>query len=168
MKSIFFLNAIFYTDEYISEVYHNNGVLDFFSSLPKSIYSFFVTIIVENLLKMLSSSKKELLKIIKERKNKKEYLELMEIELNKLRKKLIIYYIMVLILGLLFFYYISAFCAVYSNSQKFWFYGCLESLALDLSTPFLFSLILSTLRYLGLKKHTKCLYVSAGILGNII
>ena len=164
----FFLNAIFYTDEYISEVYHNNGVLDFFSSLPKSIYSFFVTIIVENLLKMLSSSKKELLKIIKERKNKKEYLELMEIELNKLRKKLIIYYIMVLILGLLFFYYISAFCAVYSNSQKFWFYGCLESLALDLSTPFLFSLILSTLRYLGLKKHTKCLYVSAGILGNII
>ena len=32
----FFLNALFYTDEYISDAYHNNGVLDFFSGLPKS------------------------------------------------------------------------------------------------------------------------------------
>ena len=31
----FFLNALFYTDEYISKAYHNDGVLDFFSGLPK-------------------------------------------------------------------------------------------------------------------------------------
>ena len=36
----FFLNALFYSDDYISDAYHNNGVLDFFSGLPKSIYSF--------------------------------------------------------------------------------------------------------------------------------
>ena len=34
----FFLNAFFYTDEYISNAYHNDGVLDFISGLPKSIY----------------------------------------------------------------------------------------------------------------------------------
>ena len=56
----FFLNALFYTDNYISEAYHNNGVLDFVSGLPKSIYSFIATLITTNLLRMLSSSKSEL------------------------------------------------------------------------------------------------------------
>ena len=38
----FFLNALFYSDDYISDTCHNEGVLDFVSSLPKSIYSFIV------------------------------------------------------------------------------------------------------------------------------
>ena len=164
----FFLNAFFYTDEYISQTYHNNGVLDFFSSLPKSLYSFFVTLILANLLKMLSSSKRQLNRIIKERKIKKEYFELMDAELNKLRKKLCIYFIIVFILGIFFLYYVTAFCAVYQNSQLFWFYGCLESLALDMSTPFLICLFLTSLRYFGLRRHNKCLYTTSKIIGNII
>ena len=44
----FFLNAFFYTDEYISDAYHNEGVLDFFSGLPKAIYSFIATLIFTN------------------------------------------------------------------------------------------------------------------------
>jgi len=48
-----FLNALFYTDEYISNAYYNNGVLDFFSGLPKSIYSFIATLLITNLLKNL-------------------------------------------------------------------------------------------------------------------
>ena len=164
----FFLNALFYTDEYISEAYHNDGVLDFFSSLPKTLYSFIVTLVVSNLLKILSNSKKQFTKIIKERKNKKDYIEKTDNELTKLRKKLTIYYIIIFILGISFYYYVSAFCAVYINSQKFWLYGCLESLALDLSTPFLICLVITSLRYLGLKKHTKCLYKVAGFLGIVL
>ena len=60
----FFLNALFYTVDYISEAYHNNGVLNFVSGLPKSIYSFVATLIITNLLKMLSNSKSELILII--------------------------------------------------------------------------------------------------------
>ena len=62
----FFLNAFFYTDEYISDAYHNDGVLDFISGLPKSIYSFIATLVTTNLLRMLSNSKSELKKIIRE------------------------------------------------------------------------------------------------------
>ena len=164
----FFLNAFFYTDAYISKAYHNDGVLDFISSLPKVLYSFIVTLIVSNLLKMLSNSKKKLMKIIKDIDYKEKYLELMETELNKLRKKLAIYYTIVFILGLFFFYYISAFCAVYSHSQKYWFFGCLESFALDLASPFAIGLGLTSLRYFGLKRQTRCLYFTAGFLGNIL
>ena len=57
-----------------------------------------------NLLKMLSSSKNQLNKIIKERQNKADYLKLMNLELSKLRNKLIIYFICVYILGIFFLY----------------------------------------------------------------
>ena len=164
----FFLNALFYTDEYISDTYHNDGVLDFFSSLPKSIYSFIVTLVISNLLKMLSSSKKQLNKIIKEIEDKTEYLKAIETELNKFKKKILLYFIIVFILSLFFSYYVSAFCAVYQNSQNFWLFGCLESLALDLVTPFLICLILSISRYIGLKKKNKCSYNSAKYLGILI
>ena len=99
----FILNAIFYTDEYISDTYHNNGVLDFASSLPKSIYSFIVTIILSSLLKMLSNSKKQLTNIINNKKDEQEYYKALEKEFNKLNKKLMAYFIIVFILGLFFF-----------------------------------------------------------------
>ena len=164
----FFLNALFYTDEYISDTYHNDGVLDFFSSLPKSIYSFIVTLVISNLLKMLSSSKKQLLNIIKEREDKKEYLLAIEKELKKFRNKIIFYFIIIFILGLFFSYYVAAFCAVYQNSQSFWLIGCLESCALDFITPFLICIILSTLRYCGLNKRNKCVYNLAKYLGILL
>ena len=124
-----------------------------------------MTLIVANLLKILSTSKKEFMKIIKEVDDKQEYLDLIEKGLKKLRKKLIIYFTIIYIIGLFFLYYCSAFCAVYTNSQLFWFYGCLESLAMDLSTPFLISLVLTILRYVGLKKHIKCLFSTSDFLG---
>ena len=164
----FFLNALFYTDEYISDTYHNDGVLDFVSSLPKSIYSFIVTLIISNLLKMLSSSKKQFLKIIRERTNKRDYLEAVNIELKKLRKKLIIYFIFIFVLGIFFLYYVTAFCAVYNNSQYYWFYGCLESLGMDMVTPFSICIIFTLLRYFALIRHNSCMYSTADILSSFI
>ena len=164
----FFLNALFYTDEYISDTYHNDGIFDFVSSLPKSIYSFIVTLVIMGLLKMLSNSKKQLNKIIKEREDKNEYLKAIEKELQKLKKKIIFYFIIIFILGIFFVYYVSAFCSVYQNSQTFWLYGCLESSVLDFITPFLICLILSIFRYTGLKQKNKCLYNFANCLGILV
>jgi hypothetical protein len=73
----FFLNAFFYTDEYISNAYHNNGVLDFFIGLPKSIYSFLATMIITNILSILSNSKNELILLIR----KKEKIKIIYISL---------------------------------------------------------------------------------------
>jgi len=84
----FFLNALFYSDDYISDAYHNDGVLDFVSGLPKSIYSFVATLITTNLLIMLSNSKSELMKIIREKSKDNNYLALINAKLKKLRNKL--------------------------------------------------------------------------------
>ena len=111
----FFLNSLFYTDEYISDAYHNEGVLDFFAGLPKSIYSFIATLITTNLLKMLSISKNELKKLIIEKGYNNNYRVLINIKLKKLRIKLIIYFILVFLLGAFFSYYVASFCSVYRN-----------------------------------------------------
>ena len=76
-----FLNAFFYTDEYISDAYHNDGLLDFISGLPKTIYSFMVTIIITNLLRKLSNSKEELKRIIRKEIKNKDYLYIIDFKL---------------------------------------------------------------------------------------
>ena len=164
----FFLNALFYTDEYISDAYHNNGVLDFVSGLPKSFYSFLATLLLTNLLKMLSNSKGELMKTIKEKSKDKDYFNLINAKLKKLKIKLIIYFIIVILLELFFFYYVSAFCAVYRYSQKYWFLGCLESFAMDIAIAFVTCLLLSLLRYLAIKKKKKYFFTILNILGTFL
>ena len=149
----FFLNGLFYTEDYISEAYHNNGVLNVISGLPKSIYSFLVTLLTTNLLRMLSSSKSELMNLIIKPKNIQNYINLINILLLKLSKKLIVYFILIVILGLFFLNYITAFCAVYYNSQKYWLVGCIQSFALDSLAVLLLTYLLQFLGIYLLKEE---------------
>ena len=164
----FFLNALFYTDDYISDAYHNEGVLDFISGLPKVIYSFLATLITTNLLKMLSNSKSELIKAIREKSQELRYINIVNAKLIKLRKKLIAYFILVFLFGIIFLYYVSSFCAVYRYSQKYWFIGCLESFAIDSGVAILICILLAFLRYLAIKNRIKYLYKLANIISTIL
>ena len=164
----FFLNAFFYSDEYISNSYHNDGVLDFFSGLSKSIYSFVATLITSNLLRILSNSKSELMKLIKEKRKYKYYIYLIQLKLIKLGKKLVFYFILVYIFSLFFVYYVSSFCAVYRNSQKYWFYGCLESFGMDTLVAIGICIFLAFFRYISIKKHIKCFYILANIISTFL
>ena len=164
----FFLNALFYTDEYISDAYHNDGVLDFISGLPKAIYSFIATLITTNLLRMLSNSKDELVKLIRDRRKNKNYIYLINIKLRKLRNKLIIYFILVFLLDLFFLYYVSVFCSVYRNSQKYWFIGCLGSFGMDSLVAIIICIFLSIFRLIAIKGHIKCLFQLTNIISTFL
>ena len=155
----FFLNALFYTDEYISDAYNNGGALDFFSGLPKSIYSFLATFVFTSLLGMLSNSRNELINTIKNRTYKIDYILQVNMKLEKLRNKLIIYYILLFIFGIIFLYYACSFCAVYKNSQKYWLIGCFESFIIDSLSSIGICIFLAVFRYISLKKKIKFLYV---------
>ena len=154
----FTLNALFYSDKYISNIYHNNGVLDFVSNLPKSIYSFLVTIFITFFLVQLSNSKSNLKKILSKTKSIKEFDINSKKELRCLKIKLIFFFTIDIILYIFFWYYSSAFCAVYHNSQFFWVYGSLESITIGLILPFFLCLIVAFLRYIALKKQCKILF----------
>ena len=168
LEIIFVLNALFYTDSYISETYHNNGNLNFGFSLPKAIYSILVSIIVTIFLKMMTTSKKEIYKKIKENDDKLEYSIAINDVLNSLKIKLIVFFILQFIFSFIFLYYISAFCAVYQNSKLYWFYGCLESIVIDFLISFIYCIFITTFRYFGLKNPTKCLFDFSNIINILL
>jgi hypothetical protein len=168
LEIIFVLNALFYTDSYISETYHNSGNLNFGFSLPKAIYSILVSIIVTIFLKMLTTSKKEIYKKIKENDDKLEYLMAINEVLNNIKIKLIVFFILQFIFSFIFLYYVSAFCAVYQNSKLYWFYGCLESIFIDFLISFIYCIFIATFRYFGLKNPTKCLFDFSNILNILL
>ena len=159
-----FLNALFYTDEYISNAYYNDGVLDFVSGLPKSFYSFIATLLISNLLRMLSNNASELKRLIKHKRNQPNYENLVNIKLKILRKKLIVYFFLVFVLDFVFLYYITAFCVVYKYSQKYFIFGFLESFAMDSALSIIICIFLSLFRYIAIKRKLKCFYFLANII----
>ena len=154
----FTLNALFYTDKYISDLYYNNGVLNFFSNLPKAIYSFLVSILINFFLVKLSNSKNEFKNILSRNYSKEDFNLIIQREFKCLQKKLIIFYLVTSILFLFFWYYSNAFCAVYYNSQKFWALAGLETFIFNLITPFIFCIFISSLRFFSLKYQFQFLY----------
>ena len=117
---------------------------------------------------MLSSSKGELIQVIKNKRNYNNYVNIINNKLSKLSKKLIIYFILIFLLGVFFLYYVVVFCSVYRNSQKYWFLGCLESFGMDSIIGLISCIFLSLLRYISIKKHLKCLFIFANILSTFL
>ena len=154
-----FLNSFFYSDEYISDAYYNNGVLNFISGLPKSIYSVIVSFIITSLLKLLSNSENKLNKVTKEYNKEKKYEEIINDNLKILRNKLIAYYILVFLFGLIFLYYVASFCAVYRYSQKYWFLGFLESYAINFIIAIIVCFFVTLFRYKSIQKKSKCFFI---------
>ena len=65
-------------------------------------------------------------------------------------------------------YYVTVFCAVYRNSQKYWFLGCLESFAIDSIVSLIICIFLALLRYISIKKKIKCFYILANIISTFL
>ena len=86
--------------------------------------------------------------------------------LRCIKKKLIVFYIFTIILYLFYWYFISAFCAVYKNTQKILFKDSLVSFVISLIYPFALYLIPASLRIISLratKKDKRFLYKISNI-----
>ena len=153
-----FLNAIFFTDDYISEMYHNDGVLDFFTSLPKSVYSLLVGFIIMFFLNFLSNSKNQFDEATENIFESEKYKKKVNQILFGLKIKLIFFFIINFLLLFFFWYYCSTFCAVYYNSQEELVKGTLVSIITSMLIPFPVSFIMALIRYIALKKKSKCLF----------
>ena len=117
---------------------------------------------------MLSNSKNELIKVIRDNSKFNDYFKIINIKLSKLSKKLIVYFILVFLFESFFLYYVVVFCAVYRYSQKYWFLGCLESFGIDLLSAFIICIFLALLRYISIKRKIKCLYIFTNIINTFL
>ena len=155
-------NVFFFSDESMHNIYITGGKYDYIGQLAQMIYSTIISQILQIILNYLSMTDivyYQIKEILKEKNiEKKKYLFLIKC----IKYKIIIFYSFSFLLLLFFWYFISAFCAVYENTQKIFITDSISSFIMGLIYPFVLYLIPAGLRNISLKakekKNLKYLY----------
>ncbi len=148
------INALFFTDDTIHEIYESSGKFDFIYQLPQILYSTLISAVINATIKYFSLSEKNILKI-KEEVNINNYNIEMPKVIKCLKIKFIIFYILSFIFLLFFWFYLSCFCAVYINTQICLIEDTLLSFGLSLLYPFGLYLLPGFFRIPSLKAEKK-------------
>ena len=157
------MSVLFFFDEFMHEIYINNGILNFVQQLPQIIYSSLISSFLEYITSILIISESQMHEI-KNAENKKEgYLLFISDTLNCIKIKFILYFIFSFCFLVLYWYFISTFCAVYENTQIIFIENAFISFGLNLIYPFLKCLFYSLCRIIALKyknnnKFFECMY----------
>ena len=151
-----FFNALFFTDEYISKIYHIKNNLSFWDELPISILSYVVSALFVYILEYLSSSKIKIKP--KEGKTKTQFFKECNTLIKLIKCKLRFFFAIDLIFMCFFWYFVTAFCAVFQNSQINWVKSCLFSLTFTITMPFLSCFLTAALRVKAISLKSKCMF----------
>ncbi len=157
----FFMNAMLYSDEVVSEKYHNNGELDMFTSLFLSLSTNIISTIIFYFIGLLIRHHLIFSLIEKEVTNSKMFLY----HYKKVNKFMLIqswiFYLIAFTTCIGMTYYLGIFCVLYKQSQtsllKNYFIGVAESVAITVGV----TLIGFILRVIGLKYHKIQIYRSS-------
>ena len=163
----FTINALLYTDDIVSQKYVNGGKLGYFTSIVLSAISNLITFLFMKYLgKLIRYS--FAFELMKEEKNEKDYLNYVNRLLKIVKRRLILYFIIEIILTFLCCYYLYIFCAIYQKSQISLVINYFIGLLLSLGISFIISLIVTLLRIISLKCKIKNLYYSSRFLIELI
>ena len=154
----YFINALFFDEPTIHNIYEEQGFYNFIYLVPHIFYSFTISQILNTIIKYIFLSERNICKI----KNEKKIQKIYDI-IDKVKKCLVIKYIYFFCLGLIFllffWYYLSSFGAVYQNTQIYLIKNTIISFGVSLIYPFIINIIPSILRIYALKRNNKeCLY----------
>ena len=154
----YIINALFFNDETMHKIYEDEGIFNFIYFIPQIIYSVIISSIVNILIKKLSLSEKNIVKI-KQEKDFEKTNELVPKVIKCLIVKFILFFIFSFLLLAFFWYFISCFGAVYKNTQIILLKDTLISFSISLLYPFIFYLLITLIRYPTLNKKEKCLNI---------
>ena len=116
-SSHFAVNALFFTDNTMHEIYINSGAFNLNYQLPQIIYSFLITGVINKFIKYLSLSEKIINSIKDMKTNQKINLNIISTKKRILKIKYVLFFITTLIILFAFWFYISCFCCIYQNTQ---------------------------------------------------
>ena len=161
----FFFNSLLYSDEIVSNKYHNNGKLDIIVTLILSILSNIITSIICFYIKY-SNGIEERYELIMEIKIQKYFLMNIKIFIKNLKLKMILFFISEVILISCCFYYIVIFCIVYSKSKNSLMVNYLISLLEGLITSVAITIIILITRKIGLVFSNRYFYNTSKYINN--
>ena len=149
----FWLNSFFYSRNYISEKSHNqdnNFHLD--DIYDRIIYTCICSIILNLIIKVcISGNRKRIIIWIKREKKPEKFAKEITEMINGMNRIFIIFIIIQEIFMLFFWYYLSCFNNCYKNNKEEWFFTSLICIAIIQVWYFISCLIVSCLRYMGMK-----------------
>ena len=136
------------------KIHEDNGAFNIIYQIPQILYSSIVSAIINILLKNLSLSENNILSIKQEKILRNALRKSKNIE-SCITIKFIIFFILSNILLLFFWYFISCFCAVYTNTQMILIKDTLISFGLSMAYPFGLNLLPGIFRIPALKAKNK-------------
>ena len=77
-------------------------------------------------------------------------------------------YAIIGVVVLIVLYFVSTFCAVYRYSQKYWFFGFLESFFINFLIANITCLFSSLFRYMSIQKNKKYFFSLSNMVKNFI
>ena len=151
-----FFNTLFFNDFIMHQIYMDKGKFNFIIVLPQMIYSVIICNIIIIIIKQLSLSQSNILKM------KTDYINIINVKIflviKCIKMKLFFFFLLDFIFLLFFWYFLSCFCFIYSNTQIYLFTVILISYSISLLFPFIFSLIPALFRISALKSPGQCFY----------
>jgi len=150
----FTINGFFFNDDTMHKIYIENGAFNFIYQLPATLFSTIISALINLLLKALAITEKKFYEIKKE-KDKKIAIGKSKVVDNLIKKKIIIFFVISLILMLFLWYFISCFCSIYHNTQIILIKDTLITFSLSMLYPFGLNLLPALLRISALKAEKK-------------
>ena len=150
------VNTFFFNSSVIHQIYEDGGAYNISFFLPKIIYSFFISYFFSNIIIYFSISERNILEL-------KNTSNLTDDKIEGIKRCLKIKYIIFFVLSffflILFWYYLSSFCAVYQNTQAYLMKNVIISFSLSFIFPLVINLFTCFLRVYSLKNgNNECIY----------
>ena len=150
----FFVNSLFFQDKTMHKIYEDNGDFNFIYQIPQILYSNVISAAITQLVKFLSLSQNTIIRY----KNKNNSKTNSEKIIKIIKIKFILFFIINYLLLILFWYYISCFCAVFKYTQIHLIKDTLISFGLSLIYPIGINLIPGIFRIPALTKGNINMY----------
>ena len=148
------MNCFVYTDDVVSEKYHNDGQLTLLKSWSLSLISNIVSAIIVFIISKLTNYEELIESILKDVKNLRKFLVNLQRLLKYLKIRLGFYYFLQILFIFGMTYYLFIFCTVYHQSQRSIMINYIIGTCISLATSVGLAIIISILRFISLKyKH---------------
>ena len=156
----FTINGFFFNDKTMHKIYKASGSFNIIYQTSQILYSTMISAAINTILKYLSLSEKNILRL----KEKNSFVNIVKSSknlINCLRIKFFIFFLASFILMVFFWYFISCFCAVYTNTQIILLEDTLISFMISMIYPFGINLFPGIFRLYALRAKNKekiCIY----------
>ena len=151
------IEALFYNEEVMHNIYEIEGIYDIIGQISQIIYSSIISTLINIIIKYFALSQKY---VIQQKNNKSDENTVLKLKrmINILIKKFILFYVFCFILLFFSWYYISCFCAIFSNTQVHLIKDVLIGFGLSLIYPIISYLFSGIFRFIAFKNENKFIY----------